>query len=201
MKTQGNISCGQDKETLFMTYKTVGRLIIKYAAPVWSINNSIDHIQVAPNASAPSAPTMPWDYQQDHTRCQTLTTCIRASRCWRYKSTNNYFLRFEEHTYDNITKVNPLPKRWNRHLQLSRTSHKQTPSTVPHIPQTRHQLSRPWQRYESSANSMTEILIPSMRRSTTTTLGHDLCCMAQVLHICWGSACNRCFIIALVSVP
>ena len=31
-------SCGQQKEPLLRTYKAVGRSIINYGAPVWSIN-------------------------------------------------------------------------------------------------------------------------------------------------------------------
>ena len=36
LKTLAGTSWGQQKETLLMTYKAVGRSIINYAAPVWS---------------------------------------------------------------------------------------------------------------------------------------------------------------------
>ena len=38
LKTLAGTSWGQQKETLLMTYKAVGRSIINYAAPVWSTN-------------------------------------------------------------------------------------------------------------------------------------------------------------------
>ena len=38
LKALAGISWGQQKETLLMTYKAVGRSIINYAAPVWSPN-------------------------------------------------------------------------------------------------------------------------------------------------------------------
>ena len=38
LKALAGTSWGQQKETLLMTYKTVGRSIINYAAPVWSQN-------------------------------------------------------------------------------------------------------------------------------------------------------------------
>ena len=38
LKALAGTSWGQQKETLLMTYKTVGRSIINYAAPVWSTN-------------------------------------------------------------------------------------------------------------------------------------------------------------------
>ena len=38
LKVLAGTSWGQQKETLLMTYKTVGRSIINYAAPVWSPN-------------------------------------------------------------------------------------------------------------------------------------------------------------------
>ena len=38
LKALADISCGQQKETLLMTYKAVGRSIINYATPVWSTN-------------------------------------------------------------------------------------------------------------------------------------------------------------------
>ena len=38
LKALAGTSCGQQKETLRMTYKAVGRSIINYTAPVWSPN-------------------------------------------------------------------------------------------------------------------------------------------------------------------
>ena len=38
LKALASTSWGQQKETLLMTYKAVGRSIVNYAAPVWSTN-------------------------------------------------------------------------------------------------------------------------------------------------------------------
>ena len=58
---------GQQKETLLMTYKSLGMSIAKYAAPPWSTNASesnIDKIQRAQNEALGSSLA--------HTRCQVL---------------------------------------------------------------------------------------------------------------------------------
>ena len=52
LKALAGTSWGQQKETLLMTYKAVGRSIADYAAPVWSTNasnTSMEEIQVAQN--------------------------------------------------------------------------------------------------------------------------------------------------------
>ena len=52
LKALAGTNWGQQKETLLMTYKTLGRSIANYAAPVWSINTSesnIGKIQCARN--------------------------------------------------------------------------------------------------------------------------------------------------------
>ena len=49
LKALAGTSWGQQKETLLMTYKAVGRSIADYAAPVWSTNTSMEKIQVAQN--------------------------------------------------------------------------------------------------------------------------------------------------------
>ena len=52
LKALAGTSWGQQKETLLMTYKAVGRSIVDYAAPVWSTNasnTSMEKIQVAQN--------------------------------------------------------------------------------------------------------------------------------------------------------
>ena len=52
LKALAGTNWGQQKETLLMTYKAVGRSIANYAAPVWSINASetnIGKIQRAQN--------------------------------------------------------------------------------------------------------------------------------------------------------
>ena len=52
LKALAGTNWGQQKETLLMTYKALGRLIANYAAPVWSINASetnIGKIQRAQN--------------------------------------------------------------------------------------------------------------------------------------------------------
>ena len=45
-------NCGQQKETLLLTYKALGRSIANYAAPVWSTNasdTSLEKIQRTQN--------------------------------------------------------------------------------------------------------------------------------------------------------
>ena len=52
LKALAGTSWGQQKETLLMTYKAVGRSIIIYAAPVWSTNRhdtNYRNIQYTPN--------------------------------------------------------------------------------------------------------------------------------------------------------
>ena len=52
LKALAGTHWGQQKETLLMTYKVLGRSIANYAAPVWSTNASesnIGKIQRAPN--------------------------------------------------------------------------------------------------------------------------------------------------------
>ena len=52
LKALAGTSWGQQKETLLMTYKAVGRSIINYAAPVWSTNlrdTNYRNIQYTPN--------------------------------------------------------------------------------------------------------------------------------------------------------
>ena len=54
LKALAGTNWGQQKETLLMTYKALGRSIANYAAPVWSINTSksnIIKIQRAQNKS------------------------------------------------------------------------------------------------------------------------------------------------------
>ncbi len=52
LKALAGTTWGQEKETLLLTYKTMGRSIANYAAPVWSTNaaeSNMDKIQVAQN--------------------------------------------------------------------------------------------------------------------------------------------------------
>ena len=46
LKTLAGTNWGQQKETLLMTYKALGRSIANYAAPVWSTNANIGKIQL-----------------------------------------------------------------------------------------------------------------------------------------------------------
>ena len=58
LKALEGSSWGQDKETLLMTYNTLGKFIANYAAPVWSTNtsdSSFKKIQTAHNADLRSA--------------------------------------------------------------------------------------------------------------------------------------------------
>ena len=52
LKALAGTNCGQQKETLLMTYRALGRSIVNYAAPVWSTNareSNTDTIQRAQN--------------------------------------------------------------------------------------------------------------------------------------------------------
>ena len=44
LKTLAGTNWGQQKETLLMTYKTLGRSIVNYATPIWSTNASESNI-------------------------------------------------------------------------------------------------------------------------------------------------------------
>ena len=46
LKALAGTNWGQQKETLLMTYKALGRPIANYAAPVWSTNASEDHLNL-----------------------------------------------------------------------------------------------------------------------------------------------------------
>ena len=73
---------GQQKETLLMIYKALGRSIANYAAPVWSINareTNIGQIQRVLNEALGSS--------QDHIRCQVFTTYTVRPRCYRPRTT------------------------------------------------------------------------------------------------------------------
>ena len=73
LKALAGTSWGQQKETLLMTYKAIGRLIANYAAPVWSTNVSMEKIQVAQNELSEFPPA--------HTRCEALIISIVRHRC------------------------------------------------------------------------------------------------------------------------
>ena len=58
LKALAGSSWGQDKETLLLTYKSLGKSIASYAAPVWSTNaseSSFKKIQKAQNVSLRTA--------------------------------------------------------------------------------------------------------------------------------------------------
>ena len=86
LKALSGTNWGQQKETLLMTYKALGRPIANYAAPVWSINASetnIGKIQRAQN----EALRIITGSSQDHIRWQVLTTYTLRPRCYRSRTT------------------------------------------------------------------------------------------------------------------
>ena len=66
LKALTGSSWGQDKETLLMTYNTLGKSIANYAAPVWSTNtsdSSFKKIQTAQNTAFEDRDLGPQDGQ------------------------------------------------------------------------------------------------------------------------------------------
>ena len=49
LKALAGSSCGQDKETLLLTYNALGKSIASYAAPVWSTNASDSNFKTTYN--------------------------------------------------------------------------------------------------------------------------------------------------------
>ena len=71
-KTRGRnkISTGQDQETLVSTYKSIGRSVLEYGAPIWSpiiSNNSWNKLQVVQNQAL-----------------RIATGCLKMSFLWNY---------------------------------------------------------------------------------------------------------------------
>ena len=74
LKALAGTSWGQQKETLLMTYKAVGRSIADYAAPVWSTNasnTSMEKIQVAQNEALRISTGAHKMSSIDHLHCET----------------------------------------------------------------------------------------------------------------------------------
>ena len=71
LKALAGTSWGQQKETLLMIYKAVGRSIADYAAPVWSTNASMKKIQVAQNEALRISTGAHKMSSIDHLHCET----------------------------------------------------------------------------------------------------------------------------------
>ena len=73
-------SWGQDKETLLLTYNTVGKSIASYAAPVWSTNasnSSFKNIQTAQNTALRTATGAHKMASIDHLHQESLTLRVK----------------------------------------------------------------------------------------------------------------------------
>ena len=73
-------SWGQDKETLLMTYNTLGKSIANYAVPVWSTNasdSSFKKIRTAHNAALTTATGTHKMTSIDHLHQQSLTLRVK----------------------------------------------------------------------------------------------------------------------------
>ena len=81
---------GQQKDTLLMTYKALGRSIANYAAPVWSINASESNIGKIQRAQNEALRIITGSYKMsiiEHIRYQVLTTYTVRPRCYRSRTT------------------------------------------------------------------------------------------------------------------
>ena len=80
LKALAGSSWGQDKETLLMTYNTLGKSIANYAAPVWSTNasdSSFKKIQTAQNAALRTATGAHKMASIDHLHQESLTLRVK----------------------------------------------------------------------------------------------------------------------------
>ena len=78
-------SWGQQKETLLMTYKAVGRSIINYAAPFWSTNlrdTNYRHIQYTRNEALSIATS--WHKMSSVNHLQAETKMMKVSEQLQY---------------------------------------------------------------------------------------------------------------------
>ena len=78
LKALAGSSCGQDKETLLMTYNTLGKSI--YAAPVWSTNasdSSFKKIQTAQNGALRTETGAHKMASIDHLHQESLTLRVK----------------------------------------------------------------------------------------------------------------------------
>ena len=77
LKALADTSCGQQKETLLMIYKAVGRLIINYAAPVWSARLRDTNIQYTQNEALRIATGCHKMSSVDHVHVETEMLKVR----------------------------------------------------------------------------------------------------------------------------
>ena len=73
-------SCGQERETLLLTYNALGKSIASYAAPVWSTNasdSSFKKIQTAQNAALRTATGAHTMDSIDHFHQESLTMKVK----------------------------------------------------------------------------------------------------------------------------
>ena len=80
LKALAGSSCGQDKETLLLTYNALGKSIASYAVPVWSTNASnlsFRKIQTALNAALRMATGAHKMASIDHLHQESLTLRVK----------------------------------------------------------------------------------------------------------------------------
>ena len=80
LKALAGASWGQQKETLLMTYKAVGRSIINYAAPVWSTNYR--HIQYTQNEALRIATGCHKMSSVDHLHVEAIMLKVRDTQSY-----------------------------------------------------------------------------------------------------------------------
>ena len=82
-------SWGQDKDTLLLTYNSLGKYIASYAAPIWSTNtsdSSFKKVQTAQNAALRMATV-------DHKMASILIIFTRSPSCLKSGTTQTCSLR------------------------------------------------------------------------------------------------------------
>ena len=80
LKALAGSSWGQDKDTLLLTYKALGKPIASYAAPVWGTNasdSSFKRIQTAHNAALRTATGAHKGASIDHLHQESLTLRVK----------------------------------------------------------------------------------------------------------------------------
>ena len=90
LKALAGTSWGQQRETLLMTYKAVGRSIINYAAPVWSPNlhdTNYRKIQYTQNESLKIAPVCHRMSTIDHLQTEAEMLTLRNTQSYCLHST------------------------------------------------------------------------------------------------------------------
>ena len=125
LKALAGSSWGQDKETLLLTYYTLGKSITSYAAPVWSTNtsdSSFKKIQTAHNAVLRTATGAHKVASIDHLHQEFLTLRVKDHS---YIISAQYLVNCleEDHVCHGITTQEPRP--------MKETLHSRHHSTVP----------------------------------------------------------------------